>query len=107
MKALIQLFALLCFAAIAFACFMLWDATGRHAFTNLPSAELAALSRQEGSLTSLFGGATQPPIDNAFAFGLLPGGVGAEAASALTFAGPALFLTLAAFFRRGKLLRKV
>lgn len=108
MKPLVQLFSLLCLAAIAIPAFMLWNTTGGRLFTSLPSQGLSTMAQQEGTLTNLFGGQpAQPPMENSFALGLLPGGGGAHVASVSTFVAPALFLTMAAFFRRGKLLKKV
>jgi hypothetical protein len=103
MRTIARLFALVLVAAILVPTFMLWDGTGRKGFTALPNANFEQLQKQEGSLSGLFGGAApeQAPIDNSFRFGLFPAGMGPEAMSVTTVAGPAILLGLLALCRGG------
>ncbi|MBI1190581.1 MAG: hypothetical protein GC200_07900 [Tepidisphaera sp.] len=83
--------------------FMLWDATGRRTFTFFPSADLAALQHQDGSLTGVFGRPNAgPPINNTFGLGLLPSGSGEGLISVLIMGVPVLALALVALLGGGK-----
>jgi hypothetical protein len=76
---------------------IVWTATGCRMLTRIPSRELAAMQRQEGSLTGLFGEPGSPAIENSFALGLLPSGPGAELLSVGLVVIPAIFLGLLAW----------
>jgi len=106
-KPFIRLFALILGVAIVLQTLVLWDATGRAAWTRFFDAERAAAEAeaQSGSLADLFedtgvhddaGGALEA-LPNAFALGLLPSGPDRHAISVLTLAGPGAVIALWSF----------
>ncbi|MBL0921095.1 MAG: hypothetical protein IBJ10_03085 [Phycisphaerales bacterium] len=107
MKPFIRLLALALGVGIAAQSVMLWNATGRAAWTRFYDAERAAeeAAAAGGSLADLFegtgihddaGGAPEA-LPNGFALGLLPSGPDHHAISVLTLAGPGALIVLWSF----------
>src|ERR1043165_5957644 len=103
MRLIARLIAALCLLATLGVSVMLWDATGRALFTQLPSEELARMQAAKPAEDQFAGlgmndlAGAPAKVDNSFRFGLLPAGPGhrfADSASVLTTGGPALLLFL-------------
>ncbi len=104
MRVLIRLIGAALGVAVVAQSLVLWNATGRAAWTRYHDAARAAedAAAREGSLADLFedtgvhddaGGAPEA-LANAFALGMLPSGPDRHAVSVLTLAGPGALMAL-------------